>query len=546
MATWMASLGERRQYLLNLFSRNVISPNDSAPVDSAGTSHAEIPINTSGELSLKLTLLCLLTTFSTSLTDPVLIERLLHPARFYNLDPFDAASNLAMMLTTSLGCPTIHVLTQCFQIFRIRGLFDPKNKPTRDHAIQSSCTFGSMLGTAFYPVHYARYRTCSHDGIFSVGNGFWARVLELIPRSKAHSKFGYGLLESNRLRLYAISNYDKKNPDPMAHVVCEKDRDQKKYFEDITVSEAPAIAVIFYYLAFGKVQPGFLTFTLALLYPTVVKLFFAFLALDRKTFHVLNTESVNNTDVFQIQFGGSRLSCIEGERGLVNRFFEYYGEPIRNIFTERILMIALAFFLGPIPFVVAFFALTTEHYAYPWLAHQTYVLFTWYIACLLKLNSCGRTEDRIAKALYNGKKLVFVNADGTSAVKVTLQTTFVKPNRPTAPKFISAEPLNPVLEMSTEDTSQATGIATPPPEISAVEVVDAPSKPSSATSPTTSLPTVNIETTGRRQVVLAVIEEADNETPEEELRTLAPDKGDAVIRVNRKHARGGRRFQRFK
>lgn len=545
MATFIVSLRERRQYLLNYFSRNVIALNDSAPVNSAGTSHAEVRINTSGGLSLKLTLLCFLTTFTTSLADPVLIERLLHPARFYNLNHLDAASNLAMMLTTSLGCPTIHVLTQCFQIFRIRGLFDPKNTPTRDHATQASRTFGSMLGTAFYPVHYARYRTRSHDGIFSVGNGFWARVLELIPHSKAHSKFGYELQESNRLRIHAISNYNKKKPDPMAHVFCEIDRDHKKYFEDITVSEAPAIAVIFYYLAFGKIQPGFLTFTLALLYPTVVKLLFAFLALDRKTFHVLNAESVNNTDVFQIQFGGSRLSCIEGERALVHRFFEYYGEPIRNVFVERILMIALALFLGPIPFVVAFFALNTEYYAYPWLAHQTYVLFTWYIACLLKLNSCGRTEDRIAKALYHGKKVVFVNADGTSAVKVTLQTTFIKPNRLTAPKVISAEPLNPVFEASTEDAPHATGIATPPPEISAAEVVEAPSEPLSATSLTTSLPTVNIEAIGRPQVVLAVIEEADNEAPEE-LRKLGPTGDETVIRVNRKHGRGGRRFSRFK
>jgi hypothetical protein len=372
------------------------------------------------------------------------------------------------MLTTSLGCSTLQILVHCFHVLRMRGIFDPKNKATQD----GNFTFGHILGTAFYPTHHAQYRTSSRSDVSGVGNGFWTRVLELIPYSKVHSKFDYVLLESNRLKLRAISNYDKQRSNTKTYVVSEKDRDYKRYFDDIAISEFPAIAFIFFYGAFGKKQPGFLILTFTLLYPIFVKLFFALLTVSRKTFHVLNAEAANNTDVFEVQFGASRLSSIEGEHALVHRFFEYYGQPIRNVLIERILMIALALCLGPLPFVVAFFALSTEHYALPWLTHQAIVLFGWYIARLLNLNSCGRTEERIAKALYKGKNVIFVNADGTSAVEITLQTTFVAPKAAIAPTLVSAKPI-PVYEADKDDDSQAVGTATPPSETSSTEIVEA-------------------------------------------------------------------------
>jgi hypothetical protein len=465
MPKFMASLRQPRQYLLNLMGKNVTTVKDTAAINSTLTFPAEVSPNTPGELSLKLTILCFLTTFGPCLADPVLIERLFHPSRFYNLDPFDATSNLQMMLTTSLGCSTVQILVHCFHVLRTRGILDPKNKVTHD----GKFTFGNMLGTAFYPAHHAKYRT--RGDVSSVGNGFWTRVLELIPYSKVHSKFDYELLESNRLKLRAISNYDKHRSNSKAYIVYEKGRDYKKYSEDIAVSEFPAITFIFFYGAFGKKQPGFLIFTFALLYPIFVKLFFAFLAVGRKTFHVLNAESANNTDVFEVQFSASRLSFIEGEHALVHRFFEYYGQPIRNVLIERILMVALALLLGPLPFVVAFFALSTKHYAYPWLAHQAFVLFGWYIARLLNLNSCGRTEERIAKALYKGKNVIFVNADSTSALEVTLQTTFVTPKPVTVPTLVSAKPI-PVPEADNNDDSQTAGTVTPLSDISSTEIVD--------------------------------------------------------------------------
>jgi hypothetical protein len=579
MLTFMASLGGRRQYLLNLLSKNNNAFNDTMAVHSTVTPHTELTVNTSGELSLKLTILCFITIFGACLVDQVLIERLLHPARFYNLDPFDAAGTFTTMMTSSLGCSTFQVLTHCFHVFRLRGLFDPKNKTTRGRTAQASRSFGSMLGTAFYPAHYAKYRTFSRGDISSVGNGFWIRVLELIPYSKAHSKFGYELLESNCLKLRAISNYDKKQPSPMACVVSERGKNYKKYFEDIAFSEAPALMFIVYF-GFSKVHSGFLAFTLALLYPIAVKLIFAFLAVDRKTFHVLNAESANDTDVFETQFGASRLSSIEGEHALVHRFFEYYGQPIRDVFAERVLMMALALCLGPLPFVVAYCALSTKHYAYPWLAHQAFVLIGWYIARLMGLNSCGRTEERIAKTLYKGKKAIFVNADGTSALEVTLQTTFVTLNPAVAPTPISAKPVVQVPEQ-TKDASHVAGIVTPF-ETSSAEIVEAetnsaaaaqgtplaspagsingdedltlmPQTPSSVTtglkSPTTPssrlapIPKGDIESIGVPKNPAIVHEEAETITSEEPRKLIQNDQ--VLVHVNRKSSRGSRCYKGF-
>ncbi|TLD38279.1 hypothetical protein E2P81_ATG00822 [Venturia nashicola] len=423
-----------------------------------------IPTNTSSDLSLRFTLLCLLTMLGGYLADPVIIERLLHPARFYNSDPTDFISNLQLMTITSLGCSTLQVLLWCFEVFRLHGLLDPKNSPKNKSTHTSNFAFGDTLGTSFYPTHRAFSRTQSNGAVTGVGNGFWARVLELIPHSKVHAKFDYEVLEHNRLKLRALHKYDEekyfrswdaKVRGPMPQIVSEQ-KSYLKWFDDITSTEVPAIVLVFYYGFIATQRPGYFTFLLAMIYPFAVKIFFAIVSVDRKTFHVLNAEtSANNTAIFELEFGGSRISSIEGEHALVHRFSEYYGQPIRNISIERIIMVSLAVCLGPLPFIVAFFALKTD-YAYIWLAHQAFVVFGWFLACILSLDSCGRTEERIAKALHKGMRVIFVNADGTSAIDVVLHTSFVAPKPATVPILVSAKPLVSIAE-ETENDADAAG-----------------------------------------------------------------------------------------
>lgn len=457
MAGFIATLGQCRQYLLHhLFRRNVSTVNETMSADTATVS-----VNTSGDLSLRLTILCLLTTFGGYLADPVIIERLLHPARFYNSDPTDFVTNLQLVTTASLGCSTLQTLLHCFQVFRLHGLFDPKNSAKNKSTHKSKTAFGNTSGTSFYPTHHALSRTQS--GVAGVGNGFWARVLELVPHSKVHAKFDYEVLEHNHLKLRAIhkydqgkqrstiDNWDEKLRGPKPYVVTEA-KSLTKYFDDIAVSEVPAIALMFYYGFIAVRVPGYFTFLLTMMYPLAVKLFFAGVSISRKTFHVLNSESfANNTAIFEIQLGGSRLSSIEGKHALVHRFFGYYGQPIRNISIERIIMVSLALCLGPLPFVVAFFAMNTN-YAHVWLAHQAFVMFGWFLARILNLDSCGRTEERIAKALYRGLKVIFVNADGTSAIDVVLHTSFAAPKPTNAPTLVSAKPLVSIAEETEIDT----------------------------------------------------------------------------------------------
>lgn len=479
MTGFMESIRQRRQYLLHQFGgTNNITSNTTAPINTAARSQYAVVNNANSLLSLKLTLLCFLTTLGGYLSDPVIIERLLYPARFYNTDGNDAIVIVQLMLTTSLGCSTLQILLHCFHVHRSQGLFDPKNIPT----LNSNVTFGNTLGTSFYPAHRAWY--CKDGGFASVRNGFWARVLELVPHSKVHYKFDYEMLESNRLKIRGISNFDKtkitpgepinrlvskvqKSQDPRAYVVSEKRKTYKKYFGNIFISEFPAFALMSYYAFSVERQPGFFAFILALLYSFMVKIFFACCTVERKTFHVLNAESAHNTDSFEVQYGGSRLSFIEGEHSLIRRFSEYYGQPVRNVLLERVLMAALAISLGPLSFVVAFFVLNTEHYAYPWLAHQAFVMSGWFLARLFNLNNCGRTEERIAKALYKGNNVIFVNEDGTSAIEMTLHTTFVAPKPATAPTLVSAKPLYPIAEEKEDDAATWSTLS----DSSSVEIV---------------------------------------------------------------------------
>ncbi|QDS71133.1 hypothetical protein FKW77_009855 [Venturia effusa] len=474
MASFIASLDQRRQYLLrHLFGRDVSAVNGHN--SSNAVTMPQVSVNSSGDLSLKLTFLCFLTTLGGYLADAVVIERLLHPARFYNSDPADFITNLQLMTTASLGCSTLQILLHCFQVLRLHGLFDPQNSPSNKSTSKGNLAFGNILGTPFYPAHHALSRARCNGAMVGVGDGFWARVLELIPHSKVHAKFDYEVLEHNRLKLRAINKYDKKKQHsaiadwdqklrgPKPYVVTEG-KSYAKYFDDIVISEFPAVVLMFYYGFVATRLPGYFPFMLALMYPLMTKLMFAIISLDRKTFHVLNAESANNTDVFEIQFGGSRLSSIEVEHALFHRFLEYYGQPIRNILTERILVVALALCLGPLPFIVALFALNTD-YAHVWLAHQAFVMFGWFMARILNLNSCGRTEERIARALHKGQKVVFVNADATSALEVALCTSFVAPKPANAPTLVSAKPLVTIAE----ETENAAGAFSIPSTSTSVE-----------------------------------------------------------------------------
>ncbi|KAE9985065.1 hypothetical protein EG328_004331 [Venturia inaequalis] len=502
MAEFIAALDKRRQYLLrHLYPGNVSTINETMAVNTT-----TIPMNTSADLSLKLTILCLLTTLGGYVADPVIIERLLHPARFYNSDPTDLISNLQLTTITSLGCSMLGILVHCFQVFRLHGLLDPKNSPKNKSTHTSNFAFGNTLGTSFYPAHHALSRTQSNRAVAGVGNGFWARVLELIPHSKVHAKFDYEMVEQNRLKLCGIhkfdqekhiGNWDEKNRGPKPQVVSEQ-KSLLKWFDDITSTEVPAIVLVFYYGFIATRVSGYFTFFLAMMYPFAVKIFFAIISVDRKTFHVLNAESfANNTAIFELDFGGSRLSSIEGEHALVHRFFEYYGQPTRNISLERTIMVSLAVCLGPLPFIVAFFALKTD-YAYIWLAHQAFVMFGWFLARILNLNSCGRTEERIANALYKGTRVIFVNADGSSAIDVILLTSFVAPKPATAPTLISARPLVPIAEETENDAAESTSsgdssanavstaLETPPESVAGSEVsdADAESQPPGLQAPT--------------------------------------------------------------
>lgn len=457
MAGFIATLDKRRQFLLHrLYHRNASTVNQTMSVNTS-----TIPTDSSDGLSLTLTILCLLTTLGGYLADPVIVERLLHPARFYNSDLTDVICQLQLMAVTSLGCSTIQVMLHCFQVFRLHGLLDPKNSPRNKSNHACDIAFGDTLGTPFYPAHHAFSRTHTNGAVAGTGNGFWARVLELIPHSKVHRKFDYELLEKNRLKLRAIhkygeekhvKNWDEQVRGPKPQIISEQ-KSLLKWFDDVTTTEAPAILLVFYHGFIATRIPGYFTFLLAMMYPFAIKIFFAIVSVDRKTFHVLNAEtSANNTVILELEFGGSRLSSIEGEHALIHRFFEYYGQPIRDISIERIVMASLALCLGPLPFIVALFALKTD-YAHIWLAHQAFVMLGWFLARIMNLNSCGRTEERIAKALYKGMRVIFVNADGTSAIDVVLHTSFVAPKPATAPILVSAKPLISISEETENDAS---------------------------------------------------------------------------------------------
>ena len=143
--------------------------------------------------------------------------------------------------------------------------------------------------------------------------------------------------------------------------------------------------------------------------PLALKLIAAMFRMQRKPLVVepVDVENSLPTHIFKVKDTHEGFFLIEGPEALVRQFFTHFGHPYRDRFRE----------VGCIAVVVAFTALfpagllallwADDQIQYIWLGYQLYVIGTMLVCRFAGWETCGTTEERIAKALQTENNVVF-------------------------------------------------------------------------------------------------------------------------------------------
>jgi hypothetical protein len=106
------------------------------------------------------------------------------------------------------------------------------------------------------------------------------------------------------------------------------------------------------------------------------------------------------------------------------QFFRHYGHPLRDSKADRFreVMCILIVYAYVLNFPAGLIALSwmNQTTRYLWLVYQVYTIVAMHITRLGGWQGCGRTEERVAKALQTGKATYLLGSNG-GAVRANLQ-----------------------------------------------------------------------------------------------------------------------------
>ena len=154
--------------------------------------------------------------------------------------------------------------------------------------------------------------------------------------------------------------------------------------------------------------------------------------------------SLSPNEIFEIDDLNHGFAVIEGPAPVVRQFFRHYGHPTRHSQSiglgdrsRELLSIVLiyAFVLYfPVGLVCLIWMRTEVQYL--WLGYQVYAIIVMHVIRILGWGGCGRTEERIADHLKNGKK-VWLQTQTGCTVSAELAVTSVS-NVATGRKAVQA------------------------------------------------------------------------------------------------------------
>jgi hypothetical protein len=360
-------------------------------------------------------------------------ERLLWPRRFYHQLNFSSFAKQSIFMT--MGGPLHAAALQVLDVFRDNGLYLGRRR-------------GNMLGTAFYTdIHTENFvRTSDElkDTPKESRNGFWVQVLRNITKCPGNTRLPKIDSESNaapppframqlihHLTLELVAEGPRQDASDTVHV--REDVLTMQVALGIVCSELSAVAVAA--VAGARFHCWWLIAYMCI--PLVLKLLALCLGVRRHGLQLkklLEEEegSMADVQIFEVKDPNHGFVIIEGLQPVVHQFFGHYGHPKRDrrstLLPDRlreVCCIALVY-MFVLYFPVGLFVMlwAREEIQILWLAYQLYAVVVMHLVRILGWAGCGRTEERVAKLLSEGKRVVLESAEGCP-VAATLKTSTI-------------------------------------------------------------------------------------------------------------------------
>lgn len=365
-----------------------------------------------------------------------LFERLYWPERYYNDLSLKVALQQAFLMT--MGGPLHAAALKSLDTFRKHGLYLGTGR-------------GNMLGTAFYADRNITYSTGLADDSHSdeTRNAFWVEVVRSLDRTFQESDTTTKKLLDSRqdgdakpsrqvrsvqtIYYLELGAVPLRSGDSPAHrtssIDCiREDSVTWKTFVCILLSEVVAIGV-----GIGAIFLGAPWMAIVMAIPLLLKTISATLSVRREGLSSLpefeKHDATAEHEIFNIYLPQHGFLLVVGPATLIHQFFRHYGHPVRNgsrfpgnRFREVIAMVLLYCFVLYFPAGLTFTFWLDDSVQYLWLAYQLYAVLAMHVVRLLDWQGTGRTEERVAKSLSQGKTVWLQSLGGTTvSAKVKME-----------------------------------------------------------------------------------------------------------------------------
>lgn len=363
----------------------------------------------------------------------ILFERLFWPERFYNDLSLKVALQQAFLMT--MGGPLHAAALKSLDTFRRHGLYMGTGR-------------GNMLGTAFYADRSITYSTGLADDSRSdeTRNAFWVEAVRSLDRTFQESDTTTKKLLDSRQdddakpsrqvravqTIYHLELGAVRSGDSSAHrtssIDCISENSVTwKTFVCILLSETVAIGV-----GIGAILLGAPWMAIVMAIPLLLKTMSATLSVRREglsSLPELERHGSAADEIFNIYLPQHGFLLVVGPAPLVHQFFRHYGHPVRNgsrfpgnRFREVIAMVLLYCFVLYFPAGLTFTFWLDDSVQYLWLAYQLFAVLAMHVVRLLDWQGTGRTEERVARSLSQGKTVWLQSPGGTTvSAKVKME-----------------------------------------------------------------------------------------------------------------------------